>query len=328
MHGVYKQNILGFETDSDISGIYHSNRDWNEPHLIGYMESHDEERQMYDVLQFGNSISGYSTKDENNAIDRIQSAFAMLLTIPGPKMYWQFGELAYDVSIDENGRTGQKPTPWDESEGDNLYSPTNRRQLRQFVSEITKLRTSHDLFSKGNATIPSTTSLIKQFSVTTNLSVSNPTSPDEMSAVLVANFDLEENEVTTQFPFDGTWFNYFDDTSIEVSGNSSLIVLDPGDFRIFTNSELVAPELILSAGSFTDLGTTVYPNPASSYIKISSEDELVYYFIYKPSGGLAIKGKFKRNDHSIDLNALNEGLYVIETISRSGDRKFHRFIKE
>ena len=35
------------------------------------------------------------------------------LTVPGPKMIWQFGELGYDVSIDYGGRTSEKPLKWD-----------------------------------------------------------------------------------------------------------------------------------------------------------------------------------------------------------------------
>ncbi|KAA6301353.1 MAG: hypothetical protein EZS26_002550, partial [Candidatus Ordinivivax streblomastigis] len=32
---------------------------------------------------------------------------AFFLTVPGPKMIWQFGELGYDISIEQDGRTGK-----------------------------------------------------------------------------------------------------------------------------------------------------------------------------------------------------------------------------
>ena len=46
---------------------------------------------------------------------------AFLLTIPGPKMIWQFGELGYDYSINtctngtvnNNCRLDEKPIRWD-----------------------------------------------------------------------------------------------------------------------------------------------------------------------------------------------------------------------
>ena len=68
------------------------------------MESHDEERLMYKNLTFGYAAGGYSTKDKNTALSRVEAAASMFLTVPGPKMIWQFGELGYDVSIDVQNR--------------------------------------------------------------------------------------------------------------------------------------------------------------------------------------------------------------------------------
>ena len=43
------------------------------------------------------------------AMRRAGASAAFFLTVPGPKMIWQFGEIGYDISIEENGRTGEKP---------------------------------------------------------------------------------------------------------------------------------------------------------------------------------------------------------------------------
>lgn len=325
MHGSFKQSMLGFSTDSDISGTYHANRDWTEPHLVSYMESHDEERLMYDTRQFGNSNDNYSTKTESNALRRMRAAFAVLLTIPGPKMYWQFGELGYEVSIDENGRTGQKPTPWDNSEGANLYDPNNRQQLRSYVSEITKLRNSYNLFSFGNASISSSSSLIKQFSITTNGSTANPSSAEAMSAVVAANFGLEESAITVQFPFDGNWYSYLDGSSISVSSGSSSINLSAGDFKIFTNYELNTPELILSSESI-ESKAIAYPNPTTDFVEIQITEEPLYYFIYDLSAQNVRRGKFQ-NNKQIDLRSYDQGILIIEIITRKGNRIIEKVIK-
>ena len=63
------------------------------------MESHDEERLMYKNIQFGNSSGSYNVKDLNTALKRVEMCGAFLFTIPGPKMFWEFGELGYDYSI-------------------------------------------------------------------------------------------------------------------------------------------------------------------------------------------------------------------------------------
>lgn len=39
----FNQASMGYAQDSDFSGIASPKRGWSKPHLIGYMESHDEE---------------------------------------------------------------------------------------------------------------------------------------------------------------------------------------------------------------------------------------------------------------------------------------------
>ena len=57
MNHSYNEGTMGYNENgkSDISWIDYQKRGWNEPNLIGYMESHDEERLMFKNLQYGNS---------------------------------------------------------------------------------------------------------------------------------------------------------------------------------------------------------------------------------------------------------------------------------
>jgi 1,4-alpha-glucan branching enzyme len=82
---------------------------FQKPAAIGYMESHDEERLMYDAIINGSA----EVKNIPTALERVKAASALFMLTPGPKLMWQFGELGYDVSIDENGRTGAKPIRWE-----------------------------------------------------------------------------------------------------------------------------------------------------------------------------------------------------------------------
>ena len=95
----YQQAAMGYNTDWDFSGGIYTVRNWTQPNLVTYMESHDEERLMYKNVQFGNSSGTYNVKDVNTALKRIEMCGAFLFTIPGPKMFWQFGELGYDYAI-------------------------------------------------------------------------------------------------------------------------------------------------------------------------------------------------------------------------------------
>ncbi|HOP05301.1 MAG TPA: alpha-amylase family glycosyl hydrolase, partial [Tenuifilaceae bacterium] len=96
----YNEATMGWLSNSDFSWISYKKRGWNNPNLVGYMESHDEERLMYKNLTYGNSSNPeYDVKDLEVALERQKLAGMFFFTIPGPKMIWQFGELGYDYSI-------------------------------------------------------------------------------------------------------------------------------------------------------------------------------------------------------------------------------------
>jgi len=71
-------------------------------------------------------------------------AAALFFTIPGPKMFWQFGELGYDYSIDYNGRLGRKPIRWDYLQQD------RRRKLYRVFSALIELKRDYPAFRSEN----------------------------------------------------------------------------------------------------------------------------------------------------------------------------------
>ena len=73
--------------------------------LVGFQESHDEQRTNYEGQWDYNGASiDFATR-----MERAKLNAAFFLLSPGPKMIWQFGEIGYDISIEDNGRTGKKP---------------------------------------------------------------------------------------------------------------------------------------------------------------------------------------------------------------------------
>ncbi|MDX2429703.1 MAG: alpha-amylase family glycosyl hydrolase, partial [Bacteroides sp.] len=110
----YNEATMGYHENnkSNFGAISYLSRGWDDPHLVGYMESHDEERLMYKNLEHGNASGAYNIKDLNTALARMELAGAFFFTVPGPKMIWQFGELGYDYSIDYACRVCNKPIKW------------------------------------------------------------------------------------------------------------------------------------------------------------------------------------------------------------------------
>lgn len=253
MNHNYNQNTMGYSSDSNLDWSYHGIRGWNEPNLISYMESHDEERLIYRNLEFGNSLGAYNTTNIDIALERVKAASAIYYSIPGPKMLWQFGELGYDKpinlcpdgSIQEGCRVDEKPIPWqDASNGLGYDQELNRKRLYDVTSELIQLKTSSSTFSSSEFRLDESSSLVKKIVLDAN--TSSPTNVDESSFVVVANFNLQNVNESVEFPYSGTWFRYFAAADpLEVSGTSIDLHLQAGEFRIYSNIALdvTAPEL-------------------------------------------------------------------------------------
>lgn len=262
----YRQLVMGWSENSDIAGISYKTRGWNEPNLIGYMESHDEERLMYSILTWGNTEnSWYNLKSLDEGLRRIAAASAVFYSIPGPKMLWQFGELGYDYSIDFNGRTGEKPIKWD------YQNNWLRRHLFDVTSALIKLRQEHEVFNTSDFTVSSGSGLIKKIILRDS----------DMSVVVVANFDIYKQEMSPDFPATGRWYDYFTGDSLEVLTVSDKILLHPGDFKLYTSKKLTTPETGLGIpqpdqedrGALPEIINRVYPNPAGDQIFIDLNPE-------------------------------------------------------
>ena len=241
----YNQMSMGFSTGADISGSSYKSRNWNDPHLVVYMESHDEERMMYRNIKTGNSSGSYSTRNVNTALERMKASAIFHYAIPGPKMLWQFGELGYDISIDQNGRTGAKPVKWDYY--DNVY----RKKLFTTVSDMIKLKTTYDVFETTDFTLTAGTSLQKQLTLKNNPYTATPSGTDEMNAVIIGNFDVTAKTMTSTFPHTGNWFHYFaNGDTLKLTSATVSIPLQPGEVRLYTDVKLpgVENELLQYSG--------------------------------------------------------------------------------
>jgi len=232
----YNQNTIGLGSNSDFAGIYHGTRTWSVPHLIGYMESHDEERMMYRNNTQGIALGGYNVKDPATGIERVKAASAMFFTIPGPKMIWQFGELGYDISIDQGGRVSAKPIKWDY-----LNNPV-RKKLNQVMEALIKLKLTYPVFSTTDVTFGGMTTLQKQVMLKASPFTTTPSGTSQMSAVIVANFDVSVKSVNVTFPHTGNWYHYYSGGDIlNVTNVTTAVSLQPGEARIYTNVALPAP---------------------------------------------------------------------------------------
>lgn len=232
MNHNYNEATMGYNESnkSDLTWGSYKARGWQKPHLITYMESHDEERLMYKNLQYGNSSGNYNIKSLNTALSRIKLAAAFFFTIPGPKMIWQFGELGYDYSINypcmtDACRLDKKPIKWD------YYDNINRRNVYKVFHYLINLKKNYDAFRTTDYSL-SVSSALKRIQL--NYS--------SMNVNIVGNFDVIARSITPAFQNTGVWYNYFLNDTLYVTDVNSPIELQPGEFHIYTTVKLPEPE--------------------------------------------------------------------------------------
>jgi len=195
---------------------------------VSFYNSHDERRIAEHALTEGLNRDGYDIKSPLVMYERMKLAAAFTYLYPGPKMIWQFDELGYDIDINFNGRTGNKPLPWGEG-GLGYYEDSLRQHIYTAFAEILDLRKQITPEALDNATKNhKETGGVRRLSFDT----------DNIDLVLVGNFGLSESSVDPSFSQTGTWYSYFDGIEIQVNSTSAPIALQPGEWHIYTSAKL------------------------------------------------------------------------------------------
>ncbi len=252
----YNEATMGWINSSNFSGISYKSRGWDFPHLIGYMESHDEERLMYKNLQFGNSSNPeHNVKNMAVALERCALGATFFFTIPGPKMIWQFGELGYDISIEHNGRLGRKPIRWDYA--DNV----DRNRLHGVYAKLIHLKKRYPVFSTKNFSIA--LSGAKKWIKLDDA---------DMKAVVMGNFNVIQEQFDIEFTQTGKWYEFFSQDSILIDNTAQTIQFAPGEYRLYTTQKIISDSVYIvginNKHIFERNKLKIYPNPTDNDINI------------------------------------------------------------
>jgi hypothetical protein len=327
----YNQLSMGYATESNISRMTSDSHGFTANRLMGYAESHDEERLMYKNIQYGNSNNvSHDVKNLNVALSRMSAIGAVSLLIPGPKMIWHFGDLGWDASIfacnngtvnDESGTipgdckldTKQQPQ-W----AGNWLGNSNRSKIYNDWAKMITMKTVEPVFS-GTVTISNTNSLSPNIKIT-NSALESTKLKD---VLILANFDVTNQSVATGFPYIGVWYNLMDNTSINVTNVTATMVIPPGEFRIYGNKEaLLAIENFEKPSAIT-----LHPNPVSDYFTLNKSVSKVA--IYSLSGQLvkSFTGNGKMTSEFL-VSDLNAGLYIVRVTNENNDTQVLKFLKK
>ena len=203
MNEAYSESLMGWINDkSNFDGVQDINVDWLEfGTLVGYMESHDEERTMFKAQSYGTeSVKG----DYKVRLKRAGLNAAFFLLVPGPKMIWQFGEIGYDYSINEGGdRTAKKP--W---VTDSYMDDPNRKALYDTYASLLKFRFDNPRFFDSDADFRwgvGASNTPGRYIFCTN----DDGFGGRDTFVLFGNFGTGSQDVTITLPHEGPWYDYY-----------------------------------------------------------------------------------------------------------------------
>ncbi|WP_289664584.1 alpha-amylase family glycosyl hydrolase [Flavobacterium panacagri] len=328
MTNQYNELSMGY--NSDITRMSSTSRGFTANRLIGYAESHDEERLMYKNLQYGAVNGTYSVKTLNTALSRMSAIGAVSLLVPGPKMIWHFGELGWESSIftcnnnvvntDFDAEPGDckldtKPQPqW----VNNWLGDSNRNKIYNDWAKMITLKKAEPVFS-GTSTITNANSKLVNIKITD----ANLSSSQLKDVLILANFDTAAQNVATGFPYAGTWYNLMDNTAINVTDVNAPINLPPGEYRIYGNK--IAN---LAIDDFEKgISVNLYPNPVTDYFTLNAGFAKVQ--IYSVSGQLVKSFASKGNaDFQFSVSELQTGLYILKASDENNTTQVMKFIKK
>ncbi|MBD8487186.1 T9SS type A sorting domain-containing protein [Echinicola sp. CAU 1574] len=292
----------------DFSYGYFENRGWEKNHLLSYIESHDEERLMWESLNFGDR-SLVDLRKLSHAVNRNQLMTAFYFGIPGPKMIWQFGEMGYDEELN-NDRLGIKATHWE------YLEDGDRNRLLNLYKAMIGLKQENKVFSFPESASFDLSDEIKTISL----------QGEDLDVVIVGNFGLSlRPQIEVEFPSDEEWFNYLTGEKMDVKEGILEMDLDINEFKIFTNKSLPLPEgQIYEVDLITSLpeegkkegGLKIYPVPTAGDLKVEFPDNMgdCRYRILDMTGKVWFEGANYQNDKilAFQVKDIRAGLYIFE----------------
>jgi Alpha amylase, catalytic domain/Secretion system C-terminal sorting domain/Carbohydrate-binding module 48 (Isoamylase N-terminal domain) len=324
---------VGPNADWNFQWSIHTARGFSQPHLLSYMESHDEERLMYKNITFGNSNASYNVTNLFTALRRNEEAAAFFLTVPGPKLWWQFGELGYEYSINycpngtinPNCRTEPKPIKWD------YFTNVYRRRLYDIYASLNNLRKLKPNAFVTNAIGYNLGGAFKWLQVT----------DPSLNITVIGNFDIVPVTGSVTFQAAGTWYDYLHGGTVTATGGVQSFTLQPGEYHVYINQNINGA-VLTSVGNSPDpvknMRVLVYPNPVQSNALVEydlPESGNVSISILNSQGQLAgtlfrgyqLKGTWQKalNTAQFSTGKLAAGLYLLQ-IEVNGKRRLEKLL--
>lgn len=328
LHEAYKQLAMGYATN-DINRMGHVSRNFAGKRLMGYPESHDKDRIMYEALTFGNGNGTSPNGNLNNALFRMSAIGATSLLVPGPKMIWHFGALGMNNSIytcnngtvnnETDPTTGDckldtKPQPqW----ADGWLAVPQRAKIYNDWAKMIDLKRNNAVFNGSYAISPNGSNVRQR------IYVYDSTLSGLKNVVILANFSVGAQNITPDFPYTGTWVNLMDNTTtINVTNTAAQITIEPGGFRIYGNQQALSSEDFETAQNLV-----LYPNPATTFFSLENSFSSKVQII-SITGQIVKTFESQTVNYQYPIADLKQGIYLVKITDENNREKTMKLIKQ
>lgn len=188
---------------------------------VGYQESHDEQRTNFEgQWDYNGAEIPFATR-----IERAKINAAFFLLSPGPKMIWQFGEIGYDISIEDNGRVGKKPCKTAE-----YMAVPERKALYDTYAMLLKFRRDNPRFFDGDVNFRWYVDGAHQEG-----RYMFAKDGDGHHFALFGNFASGTRTIGVELPHDGSWYEYA--TGTKWTGKSHSPSMKEGGFYLLVDDK-------------------------------------------------------------------------------------------
>lgn len=200
--------------------------------LMTYVESHDEVRVQFKNSAYGNNNGTYNIKDLSTGLQRDAMLSAILFSVPGPKMFWMFGERGYDDASagpdygnknnTEDKRTDPQPPLW------NYMQDANRAALYNVYAKMIHYKTNNEVFNTTNFTV----------SLADSVKMIGLLGDDGINVEVVGNFGVAPVTTAVSFPSVGTYSDNLSVATVSVMSSPVTMTLQPGEYHVYSNTPL------------------------------------------------------------------------------------------
>jgi 1,4-alpha-glucan branching enzyme len=290
VNNAYCQSAMGYSSSSDFSSLYTASTGMPYGSLVSYMESHDEERAAYKQEAYGvTSIMGVLSEE----MKQLSANACFFLTVPGPKMIWEFGEMGYDIS--KGSDTSKRLCHWE------YLDDSDRVGLYNTYAKLNALRTENpELFSSA-ATFSWN---VADTNWSTGRFINITSSDGNKHLVVAGNFDASSQNLTVTFPHTGTWYSSLDNNSeLTVTSTSQAVTMPMHTAKVYIDFKSAATGI---ENNTDDRSVSVYPNPVMDVVNVSGDATTLTLYTLN---GVQVTSATKAN--TLSLAGLPSGTYLL-----------------